>query len=206
MNIRMFAGIFSGANSYLVDDGEKTAFIVDAGEYSAPLATAVRDEDLRVAWLILTHGHGDHIGGAERYLREFAGCRLAAGADELPVLTDPSKNYSGAIAGRPISLVPQVLLKDGDALTAGKLTLRILATPGHSPGGICVLAEDALFCGDTLFAGSIGRTDLFGGSTETLLASISRKLFTLPDETRVYPGHMGESTIGFEKKNNPFFG
>ncbi|MDR2296354.1 MAG: MBL fold metallo-hydrolase [Clostridiales Family XIII bacterium] len=205
MNIRTFAGIFSGANTYLVDDGAKTAFIVDAGEYDAPLAAAVKDEGLCVAWLILTHGHGDHIGGAERYLREFEGCKLAAGEAELPVLTDPKKNYSDAIAGRPISLTPQVLLKDGDELTAGKLTLRILSTPGHSPGGICVLAEDALFCGDTLFAGSIGRTDLFGGSMELLLASIRRKLFTLPDETRVYPGHMGESTIGFEKQNNPFF-
>jgi glyoxylase-like metal-dependent hydrolase (beta-lactamase superfamily II) len=201
----MFAGIFSGANSYLADDGAGTAFIVDAGEYSAPLAIAVKEGGLRVAWLILTHGHGDHIGGAERYLREFEGCKLAAGEDELPVLTDPNKNYSAAIAGRPISLTPQVLLKDGDALAAGKLTLKILATPGHSPGGICVLAEDALFSGDTLFAGSIGRTDLFGGSTETLLASVRRKLFTLPDETRLYPGHMGESTIGFEKQNNPFF-
>jgi glyoxylase-like metal-dependent hydrolase (beta-lactamase superfamily II) len=205
MRIRVFEGIFSGANSYLVDDGAKTAFIVDAGEYSAPLAAVVKAEGLRVAWLILTHGHGDHIGGAEQYLREFEGCKLVAGADELPVLSDPNKNYSSMIAGRPISLAPQLLVKDGDELAAGKLTLRILATPGHSPGGICVLAEDALFSGDTLFAGSIGRTDLFGGSMEVLLASVERKLFTLPDETRVYPGHMGDSTIGFEKRNNPFF-
>jgi glyoxylase-like metal-dependent hydrolase (beta-lactamase superfamily II) len=205
MNIRLFEGVFSGANSYLVDDGEKSAFIVDAGEYSAPLAAAVKREGLRVAWLILTHGHGDHIGGVERYLREFDGCKLAAGEDERPVLSDPDKNYSGVIAGKPISLTPQVFLKDGDTLAAGKLTVNILSTPGHSPGGICVLAEDALFSGDTLFAGSIGRTDLFGGSMETLLASVEQKLFTLPDETRVYPGHMGESTIGFEKRNNPFF-
>jgi glyoxylase-like metal-dependent hydrolase (beta-lactamase superfamily II) len=201
----MFAGIFSGANSYLVDDGAKSAFIVDAGEYSAPLALAVKNEGLRVLWLILTHGHGDHIGGAERYLREFEGCKLVAGEDEQSMLADPSKNYSSAITGRAISLAPQVLVKDGDELAAGKLTLKILATPGHSPGGICVLAEDALFSGDTLFAGSIGRTDLFGGSMESLLSSVESKLFTLPDETRVYPGHMGDSMIGFEKRNNPFF-
>jgi glyoxylase-like metal-dependent hydrolase (beta-lactamase superfamily II) len=205
MKIRLFEGTFSGANSYLVDDGEKTAFIVDAGEYSAPLAAAVKKEDLRVEWLILTHGHGDHIGGVERYLHEFEGCKLVASEDEQPVLSDPNKNYSGFIAGKPISLTPHVLVKDGDELQAGKLTIKILATPGHSPGGICVLAENALFSGDTLFAGSIGRTDLFGGSMETLLTSVERKLFTLPDETRLYPGHMGGSTIGYEKRNNPFF-
>ncbi|MDR2132684.1 MAG: MBL fold metallo-hydrolase [Clostridiales Family XIII bacterium] len=205
MNIRLFAGIFSGANTYLVDDGAKTAFIVDAGEYSAPLAAAVKKEGLRVKWLILTHGHGDHIGGAERYLREFEGCKLVAGEDELPVLSDPNKNYSAAISGKAISLAPQLLVKDGDELQAGNLTLRILATPGHSPGGICILAEDALFSGDTLFAGSIGRTDLFGGSMEALLSSIESKLFSLPDETKVYPGHMGDSSIGREKRSNPFF-
>ncbi|MDR1572986.1 MAG: MBL fold metallo-hydrolase [Clostridiales Family XIII bacterium] len=205
MNIRTFAGIFSGANSYLADDGAKAAFIVDAGEYSAPLAAAVRNEGLRVALLILTHGHGDHIGGVERYLREFEGCKLVAGEDEGPVLADPDKNYSTVIAGRPISLNADVCVKDGDELEVGTLTLKILSTPGHSPGGICILAGDALFSGDTLFAGSIGRTDLFGGSMETLLASIEHKLFTLPDETRVYPGHMGASTIGDEKRHNPFF-
>jgi glyoxylase-like metal-dependent hydrolase (beta-lactamase superfamily II) len=205
MNIRTFAGIFSGANSYLADDGAKAAFIVDAGEYSAPLAAAVKSEGLRVAWLILTHGHGDHIGGVERYLREFEGCRLVAGEGERPVLADPNKNYSTVIAGKPISLDAQVYVKDGDELEVGTLKLKILSTPGHSPGGICVLADGALFSGDTLFAGSVGRTDLFGGSMETLLASVERKLFTLPDETRLYPGHMGASTIGAEKRYNPFF-
>jgi glyoxylase-like metal-dependent hydrolase (beta-lactamase superfamily II) len=205
MNIRTFAGIFSGANTYLVDDGAKTAFIVDAGEYSAPLAAAVKAEGLRVVWLILTHAHGDHIGGAEQYLREFKGCALVAGEDERPVLADPNKNYSTEITGRPISLDAQIYVKDGDELKAGDFVLKILSTPGHSPGGICILAGDALFSGDTLFAGSIGRTDLFGGSMRTLLAAVEKKLFTLPDETRLYPGHMGASTIGDEKRHNPFF-
>jgi glyoxylase-like metal-dependent hydrolase (beta-lactamase superfamily II) len=205
MNIRLFEGTFSGGNSYLVDDGAKTAFVVDAGEYSAPLAAAVKNEGLRVPWLILTHGHGDHIGGVERYLREFEDCKLVAGEDEAPVLSDPRLNYSAEITGRPISLKAQVRVKDGDELQAGLLTLRIFSTPGHSPGGICILAGDALFSGDTLFAGSIGRTDLFGGSMDTLLDSVRTKLFTLPDETRVYPGHMGDSTIGNEKRYNPFF-
>jgi glyoxylase-like metal-dependent hydrolase (beta-lactamase superfamily II) len=205
MNIRTFEGVFSGSNSYLVDDGAKTAFVVDAGEYSEPLAAAVKKEGLRVAWLILTHGHGDHIGGALRYLREFEGCKLVAGDGEQPVLSDPRKNYSAEITGRPISLDAQIYVKDGDELRDGGLTVKFLSTPGHSPGGICILAGDALFSGDTLFAGSIGRTDLFGGSMETLLDAVEKKLFTLPEETRVYPGHMGMSTIGNEKRYNPFF-
>jgi glyoxylase-like metal-dependent hydrolase (beta-lactamase superfamily II) len=205
MNIRTFAGVFSGANSYLADDGAKNAFIVDAGEYDSRLANVVKDEGLKIAWLILTHGHGDHIGGAEQYLNEFDGCKLAAGEDERQMLSDPNINYSTAITGRPISLEADVWLKDGDEINAGALTLKIISTPGHSPGGICILAGDALFSGDTLFAGSVGRTDLFGGSAETLLSSVRNKLFVLPDETRLYPGHMGSSTVGGEKRNNPFF-
>jgi glyoxylase-like metal-dependent hydrolase (beta-lactamase superfamily II) len=205
MNVRTFASVFSGANSYLVDDGAKNAFIVDAGDYDARLTAVVKNEGLTIVWLILTHGHGDHIGGAEQYLSEFAGCKFAAGEDERQLLSDPDSNYSTVITGRPISLKAHTWLKDGDELTAGDLTLRIIATPGHSPGGICILAGDALFSGDTLFAGSIGRTDLFGGSIDTLLGAVRTKLFTLPDDVKVYPGHMGSSTIGTEKRNNPFF-
>ncbi|MDR1247340.1 MAG: MBL fold metallo-hydrolase [Clostridiales Family XIII bacterium] len=205
MNIRTFTGAFSGANSYLTDDGAKNAFIVDAGEYDSRLAKVVKDEGLKVEWLILTHGHGDHIGGVDLYLNEFEGCKLVAGEDERQMLSDPDKNYSAAITGRPISLEAQLWVKDGDELKAGSLTLRIISTPGHSPGGICILTGDALFSGDTLFTGSIGRTDLFGGSMDALLASVRTKLFVLPDETRLYPGHMGSGTIGGEKRNNPFF-
>ncbi|MDR0570607.1 MAG: MBL fold metallo-hydrolase [Clostridiales Family XIII bacterium] len=204
MNIWVFSEGAMGTNCYLVAGGDKTAAIIDAGEYSPRLPRKVKDEGLTVKWLILTHGHGDHIGAVERYLKEFEGCLLVAGADEKEILANPSHNLTGAIFGRNISLEADVWVNDGDELECGDLPLKIIATPGHTPGGICVLAGDALFSGDTLFRASIGRTDFPGGSFETLISSIKDKLLPLPDGTRVYPGHMEASTIGFERGHNPF--
>ncbi|MDR3295195.1 MAG: MBL fold metallo-hydrolase [Clostridiales Family XIII bacterium] len=204
MNIRKYTSGSVGTNSYLVDDGQGKAFIVDAGEYDPRLADAVKDDGLEVIWLILTHGHGDHIGGVQRYLDEFPGCKLAAGEAEKPILSDPARNFSREICGTDITPEADLYLKDGDALQAGTIDLQILETPGHTPGGICILAENDLFSGDTLFQASIGRTDLPGGSLESLLDSIRAKLFTLPDTVEVHPGHMGSTSIGAEKKHNPF--
>ena len=191
-------------NSYLVTDGAGKGVVIDAGDYNKRLAETVRSEGIDVLWLILTHGHGDHIGGAAAYLREFAGCRLAAGEDEIPILSDPAANYTGDIFGREFTVEPDTRLKDGDILEAGEMKLQIISTPGHTQGGISIIAGDALFSGDTLFQNSIGRTDLSGGDFDTLIDSIRNKLFTLPDDVEVYPGHMGATSIGHEKRHNPF--
>jgi glyoxylase-like metal-dependent hydrolase (beta-lactamase superfamily II) len=204
MKIRNFPDMYMGANSYLVVDDEQNCVIIDAGVYSESLAKAVKIDELKVHWLILTHGHGDHIGGAEAYLKTFEGCKLAAGIDEKQMLNDPALNMTEDIFGAAVSLEADRYLEDGEELTAGGLTLKCISTPGHTPGGICLLIENVLFSGDTLFQGSIGRTDFPGGSFETLINSIKEKLFVLPDETNVYPGHMGATNIGFEKKHNPF--
>jgi len=204
MRIRNFPDMYMGANSYLVTDDNKNCVIIDAGVYSEGIIKDVKIDELTVHWLVLTHAHGDHIGGVLEYLRLFNGCKLVAGIDEKPMLNDPALNMSGLIFGNPVSLEADRYVEDGDELTAGDLTLKFIATPGHTAGGVCILIENALFTGDTLFQGSIGRTDFPGGSLTALRKSIKEKLFLLPDETNVYPGHMGTTTIGFEKKHNPF--
>ena len=204
MRIRNFPDMYMGANSYLVMDDKNSCVIIDAGVYSEGLVKAVRSDELIVHWLVLTHGHGDHIGGANTYLKAFESCKLAAGIHEKPILNNPVNNMTEALFGNPISLEADRYLEDGDELAAGDLKLKCISTPGHTPGSISILIENALFSGDTLFQGSIGRTDFPGGSFEILINSIKEKLFVLPDETNVFPGHMGTTSIGFEKKHNPF--
>ena len=106
--------------------------------------------------------------------------------------------------GTPVSIVADISVKDGDTLDVGNMRLEFIMTPGHSPGGMCIRIGTVLFSGDTLFQASVGRTDFAGGSMPLLIKSIKEKLFVLPDDTRVFPGHMGATTIGFEKENNPF--
>ncbi|MDR3242447.1 MAG: MBL fold metallo-hydrolase [Clostridiales Family XIII bacterium] len=205
MLIRNFPGGGLNTNSYLICDEEtKKAFIVDAGAYSEELAAAARRENLSLSFLILTHGHGDHIAGVKRYRSEFPEMKLVAGEDEKPLLSSPELNHAEEIAGVKVTLDADIYVRDGDVLEVGGLTLRIIATPGHTLGGISILTGGALFSGDTLFRASIGRTDLWGGSLESLKKSIKEKLFALPDDVEVYPGHMESTTIGFEKKNNPY--
>ena len=120
------------------------------------------------------------------------------------MLESAKLNMSPMVFEKEITVEPDILVKQGDTLNVGSMKLTFLMTPGHTPGGMCILADDALFSGDTLFYGSIGRTDFPESSFEELAASIHQQLFTLPDQTKVYPGHMGTTTIGFEKRNNPF--
>ena len=205
MEIRLYAGEGSASNTYLVRD-EKTreAFIVDAGSFNHDLYVYAKERELNIKYLILTHGHGDHIGGVAEYREAFPDMKVAAAVKEEEALKDPSLNYSREIWGRPVTVEPDILVKDYDILRVAGLELLILETPGHTKGGISILCEDALFSGDTLFKHSVGRTDLHGGSINELLKSIKEKLFTLPPETQVFPGHMGTTTIGYEKENNPF--
>ncbi|MDR0424092.1 MAG: MBL fold metallo-hydrolase [Clostridiales Family XIII bacterium] len=204
MIIRNYPGGIASTNNYLVSDENGAGIIVDAGYYSPALVEAAKSEGLKVELLMLTHGHNDHIAGVEAYLKAFKGCRVVIGEDEIPIVTDPFLNLSIEFQGKEIALEADLYVKDGDRLTVGDLDISIISTPGHTPGGVSILVNGALFSGDTLFQNSIGRTDLYGGNYETLAASIIDKLFLLPDETVVYPGHMGITTIGHERRHNPF--
>lgn len=181
-------------------------WIIDAGLGPEPLIEAVREAGLRPEKLILTHAHLDHIAGVDAVTAAFPGVELMIHEAEREWLTDPDLNLSGGY-GFPITCRPaDRLLRDGDELTIGDEVWRVLHTPGHSPGGITLYsaAKGLALVGDTLFAGSIGRTDFPGSDFETLARSIRERLYTLPDETRVLPGHGPETSVGREKRSNPF--
>ncbi len=192
-------------NTYLViDETTGKAFMVDPGGYDPEMVKTIEENQAQVTHIILTHGHGDHIGGIPQYQQTYPQVKVVAAKAEAPMLKDPKQNMSTLTSGVAISVVPDIQVEDGDRQEIGNLTLEYITTPGHSKGGMCIKVGNALFSGDTLFQSSIGRTDLPGGSYEELRKSILEKLFVLDENTAVYPGHMGATTIGDEKRNNPF--
>ena len=193
-----------GTNTYLLwDETSKEAMIIDPANQSRALLEAIKDLNLK--FIVNTHGHGDHIGG-NKFLKENTKAQLAIHELDAPMLVDPNKNLSTHWGANLVCPEADIQVKDGDFLELGEKQVKVIHTPGHSRGGICLLVEDLLFCGDTLFAESIGRTDLPGGDYSTIIRSIKEKLFILNDKTKVLPGHGPETTIGYEKVNNPFAG
>jgi len=192
------------ANCYLVFDEEtKEALIIDPGAQGREIMAQVQKLGLNVKYIVNTHGHSDHIG-ANQYVKEATGAPLLIHEADAPMLTSPAKNLS-IYFGEDINKPPaDRLLKDGDVVEAGSLKFKVLHTPGHTRGGICLVGQEVCFSGDTLFAMSVGRSDFPGGSHETLINSIKTKLMTLDDETVVFPGHGPYTTIGQEKAGNPF--
>lgn len=192
-----------GVNTYVAWDEEtKKGFIVDLGGFNDTIAGAIKEDDIEIEYIILTHGHCDHIMGVPDAV-EALGCKVVAAKDELPMLSDRKLNMSTDF-GKTTEITPDILVEEGDTLKVGNIELKFIMTPGHSVGGMCILVDDICFSGDTLFQGSVGRTDFVGGDQATLVKSIREKLFTLDDNTYVLPGHMGTTTIAFEKENNPF--
>lgn len=196
-------GIYQ-ANCYVVYDEEtKETAVVDPGGDFEELKDYIDDNNLTVKYIILTHAHGDHIG-ALRELKTYTDAPVCVHEADNSMLKNSKKNYSEIMGYKKIELEGDIFLEDGRVLELGNIELRIIHTPGHTKGSICIKCEDSLFSGDTLFARSIGRTDFEGGSYEEIISSIKNKLMTLPDETKVYPGHGGSTTIGEERYKNPF--
>jgi glyoxylase-like metal-dependent hydrolase (beta-lactamase superfamily II) len=194
------------ANCY-IGGCEKTrqAVVIDPGGDVDRILSALEKNELTLAAIINTHGHFDHVGG-NKALKAATRADLMAHKADVPMLEQLSRTAAAWGLQAEDSPSPDRLLEDGDTISVGTLEFGVIHTPGHSPGGICLYEKNAgaLFVGDTLFAGSIGRTDLPGGDYDTLIASIQNKLFCLPDDTKVYNGHMEPTTIGREKRFNPF--
>ena len=176
-------------NIYIIGDSEtKNVAVIDAGDGIEPLPSIIKEKGYNVKRILLTHGHPDHVEGAA----------LARATLNAPVAI--SENELSYVD----SFTADEIIHDGDEFTLDSLKIKAIATPGHTPGGMCYLVGDILFSGDTLFYGEVGRCDLRGGNFEILKNSIKVKLFTLPENTKVYPGHHKDTTIGFEKANNPY--
>jgi glyoxylase-like metal-dependent hydrolase (beta-lactamase superfamily II) len=191
-------------NCYIVSrKGGTEAFIIDPGDDAAVIAEAVCADGLRPAGIINTHGHADHAG-ANGELKDRFNCPILIHELDAPYLLDPELNLSMFMGGRMDGPAADRILKDGEEACLGDTAFRVIHSPGHTPGGICLFAEGVLFSGDTLFSSSVGRTDFPGGSQEALLTSIRTKLLTLPEETVVYPGHGPSTIIGVEKDSNPW--
>lgn len=193
-------------NCFIVScDKTKEAMVIDPGEDGLKILSLVEQEGIKVDKVVNTHGHFDHIG-ANQQVVESTGAELMLHKDDLPVLQNARNHaevYGLNVAPSP---EPDTLLDQGDTFSVGEHLFQVFHVPGHSPGGICLLSEGHLFVGDVLFSGSIGRTDLPGGDFDSLVEGVREKLFSLPDETVVHPGHGPDTTIGRERQMNPFVG
>ncbi len=194
-----------GVNCLVIDCGDGQAIVVDPGAEPGRILDAVTRRNLKVSYVINTHGHFDHIG-ANRAVLAATGAKLLIHAADEPHLGKASEISTMYGLTAENSPKPDRNLEDGMVLNVGTTEIRVLHTPGHTPGGCSLYFSDRklVVTGDTLFADSIGRTDLPGGSLETLLSSIKEKLFTLPDDTVVIPGHGPSTSIGLEKSGNPY--
>ncbi|MFP4481552.1 MAG: MBL fold metallo-hydrolase [Thermovirgaceae bacterium] len=207
MRIRRFALGALWTNGYLVVDDDGRGVFVDPGGDPKEVMEFMEQQGLKLEWILLTHGHADHICGLEK-LRPLARWGVAVHSLDAFMLGSPEQNLSAFMQDRCLSLPPEKELEDGDTIHAGGLVISVIHTPGHTPGSVCFHVseegEEALLSGDTLFAQSVGRTDLPGGDQGKLLESLE-KIDSFPDELVVFPGHGPQSTIGTERRKNPFW-
>ena len=193
-------------NCYIgINEETKECFIVDPATCPPEFVSYIKNAGLTVKAVLLTHGHFDHIMGLDALLKEFP-VPVYAHEAERDVLESEQLNSSASMLGQPYSFSGADYVTNRQELRIAGFEIRVVYTPGHTIGGCCyyIEKEKALFSGDTLFHGSVGRTDLPTGSMGQLVSSVRDRLFVLPDDTKVYPGHMEETTIGYEKKYNPF--
>jgi len=193
------------ANCYILGcERTREAAVIDPGDDADKILMILAKDELRCAYIINTHGHFDHSGANKRLKEVTKAPLILHEADAAMVINQAA---SGRMWGMKVenSPPPDRYVEDGDLITFGDISLKVLHTPGHSEGGISLVTDKMVFVGDTLFAGSIGRTDFPGGDSDGLLRSVREKIFPLGDDVVIYPGHGPETTVGRERRTNPFF-
>jgi glyoxylase-like metal-dependent hydrolase (beta-lactamase superfamily II) len=195
-------------NCYVVraEESATDCLVIDIGFNPDELVGALAEKKQNPVAVVLTHGHADHIVGLDHVRQRFPRIKVYIHELDAPMLGDANANLSAFVEGAYTAEPADVLLRDGDIVEEAGIRLEVLHTPGHTPGGICLYArqEGLVFVGDTLFADSVGRTDFPGGDMGQLIRSIKNKLLSLPDSTVAYPGHGSRTTIGRERRANPF--
>lgn len=207
LNVQQYVVGSVMTNCYVASNEEtKEAVIVDPGDAADALKQKIAQSGLKPVAILLTHGHFDHASAAGE-LSDAYHIPVYAHEDEKETLENPNINLTGMWGEHGVSYHADVFVKDNELLSLAGFQIRVLHTPGHTVGGCCYYFEDegAVFVGDTLFCSSVGRSDFPGGSASVLLRSIQEKLFVMPDDTNVYPGHNETTTIGWERQYNPFF-
>lgn len=190
-------------NCYILAAEGREAVVIDPGGDARRILDVINKNNFEVKYIINTHGHPDHTA-ADRSLTRATGVAVLIHSEDISLLTDQRLAFSFSPGELDFASLPREELSDGQILKLADLKIRIIHTPGHSRGSVSVLVEDCLFTGDLLFKGSVGRTDLPGGSLEMLIKSLREKVVNLPETTRILPGHGPETTLAEEKRNNPF--
>ncbi len=203
MEIEKFIVGVANSNSYVVNDENKKAVIIDCGGDVDKILTYIKSNDLVVKSIILTHYHFDHIMGVDRLQKEL-GAELLIHKDDHSGLKDPNINLSQMHSSANLSLEADQLLTDEEIIKVGDLEFEVIHTPGHTPGSICIKADGYLFTGDTIFKQAVGRTDFPGGNKNHLIKSIKDKLLAIKENLVILPGHFNKSDLNYEKKNNHF--
>jgi hydroxyacylglutathione hydrolase len=196
------SGIFQ-ANCYIIGDKDtKDGALIDPGGNADKLMDEIKRLGLNVKYIILTHGHGDHCAAAFE-IREYTGAKILLNQKDEYLTKGETLNIIPILRNMKLFEVDEYI-KEGDIIKVGNINIKVIETPGHTPGSVSLIIDNIVITGDALFQGSIGRTDFEFGSKEQLIQSIKEKILVLPEETRVFPGHGPSTTVGAEKKYNPF--
>jgi hydroxyacylglutathione hydrolase len=192
-------------NCYIIkNEDTQEGIIVDPGDEGLKIMKVVKDAGIKkVTAIFITHGHGDHISALDE-VKKMTGAKVYMSREDAPMLHVWNSSLSFSLDRDKTFDPPDIYFEDGQTVTEAGMTFRVAATPGHTRGGVCLIGDGVVFCGDTIFLESIGRTDLPGGSYDDILNSIKNKLLTLPDDYKLLPGHGPDTTVGWERRRNPF--